>query len=52
MRLLRLRTQYRFLVDGAWRDLKDQHGAPSGRQLLKLNHAGMLAVASPGTPPR
>lgn len=34
-----------FAVDGEWRELCDPDGPPTGRQLLRLNRLGLLAIA-------
>jgi hypothetical protein len=48
LRLLPRRTLYRFLHGDAWRELRDPTGAPTARQLLRLNHVGALALVEPG----
>jgi hypothetical protein len=48
LRLLPRRCLYRFLHRGEWRELRDPTGPPTGRQLLRLNHSGALALVEPG----
>ena len=33
-----------FPYAGTWRKLADPHGAPTGRQLLRLHHLGLLEL--------
>jgi hypothetical protein len=37
-----------FVVDWQWRELRDPDGPPTGRQLERLNRAGMLELVQPG----
>ena len=47
-RLLRFVPIRRFVFEGHVRELKEPDGPPTGRQLLRLNALGALALVEPG----